>query len=96
MKSIRVVTIGVLFSWIVLNLIYVPFTQHFLNSSKLYAFSMSLGMINSEFHSLSTFILITSVCLLSIGIGMFFATFVYSPIEKLVSKTQITHKALDT
>lgn len=95
MKNLRVVTVGVLFSWVVLNVIYVPFAEYFLKSSKLYAFSMSLGMVNSEFHSLSTSIFITSVCLLSISIGMFIAAFVYSPIEKLVSKTQITTKALD-
>lgn len=81
MKSIRVIAVGVVCSWIVLQFIYIPFVKYFIGNSKLWILSQLLESSTTLFSPLSTSILMTSLLLLSLSIGMFFAAFLYGPIE---------------
>jgi len=92
MRNLRVLTIGLISSWIVLQLIYVPFTQYFLKHSKLYAFSIALELNDALFHTLTTSILVASAILLSISIGMSIAVFIYHPVESVCAE-KLKHNA---
>jgi len=85
MKIVRVITIGLVFSWMVLQLLYIPFSTYFLAHSPLFAFSNTLGMVNDLFHSLAASTLLVSLCLFSISVGLLMAVFIYSPLEDIIS-----------
>jgi len=84
MKIVRVITIGLVFSWVALQLLYVPFSTYFLAHSPLFAFSNTLGMVNDLFHSLAASTLLVSLCLFSISVGLLMAVFIYSPLEDFI------------
>ena len=83
MKTARVVTIGLMLSWVVFQYIYIPFSIYFLNNSHLYAFSAALGAGVDLFHSLTVSTLLLSLFMLSLSIGLFISVFIYSPIEEV-------------
>lgn len=92
MKVIRVTSIGLLLSWIIVQYLFAPFTHYFINT-KLFAFLTGWDAIfGNTPNYLNEITLFASVWLLSLGIGLFISSFLYSPAETLLVRNLQTVK----
>ena len=86
MKAVRITSIGLLLSWIVSQIIFAPFTHYYINT-KLFAFlsgwDAGLGSSPNYLNEITLFI---SVWCLSLGIGLFLSSCLYSPAETIITR----------
>lgn len=85
MKSLRIITIAFVLTWLIGEIFYAPLARHFIHSIP-YSFlsGWESQMDNSGWHFLTSLGLFFSVWFMSFCISMTFATFIYPVLEKKV------------